>query len=58
MTRHILGLYHGQPGGKRFRQVLSTDAPKAGAGIEVIEAALRQVEKQDTDTGTGRHAAG
>ncbi|MEO6698094.1 MAG: tRNA dihydrouridine(20/20a) synthase DusA [Paraperlucidibaca sp.] len=24
MTRHILGLFHGQPGGRRFRQILST----------------------------------
>jgi len=23
MVRHILGLYHGQPGGRRFRQLLS-----------------------------------
>ena len=23
MTRHILGLYHGQPNAKRFRQLLS-----------------------------------
>jgi tRNA-dihydrouridine synthase A len=43
MTRHILGLYHGRPGGKRFRQVLSTEATKPGADIEVINAALQQV---------------
>jgi tRNA-dihydrouridine synthase A len=58
MTRHILGLYHGQPGGRRFRQVLSTDAPRAGAGIEVIEAALRQVEKNDYGAIADQLAAG
>jgi len=43
MTRHILGLFHGQPGGRLFRQVLSTNATRPGAGIEVIEQALQQV---------------
>jgi tRNA-dihydrouridine synthase A len=40
LTRHVLGLFHGQPGGRAFRQVLSERAPREGAGIEVIEAAL------------------
>jgi tRNA-dihydrouridine synthase A len=40
MTRHVLGLFHGQPGGRAFRQVLSERAPRDGAGLEVIEAAL------------------
>ena len=43
ITRHILGLFHGQPGGRLFRQVLSTQATRPNAGIEVIEHALRQV---------------
>ena len=42
ITRHILGLFHGQPGGRAFRQVLSEGAPRAGAGagLELIEQAL------------------
>jgi tRNA-dihydrouridine synthase A len=40
ITRHILGLFHAQPGGRAFRQVLSEQAPKAGAGRAVIERAL------------------
>jgi tRNA-dihydrouridine synthase A len=40
ITRHILGLFHAQPGGRAFRQVLSEQAPRAGAGLEVIERAL------------------
>lgn len=40
LTRHILGLFHAQPGGRAFRQVLSEGAPKAGAGLELLERAL------------------
>ena len=40
ITRHILGLFHGQPGGRAFRQVLSEGAPRADAGLELIEHAL------------------
>ena len=43
ITRHILGLYRGQPGGRAFRRVLSERAHRRGAGIEVIEAALAEV---------------
>jgi tRNA-dihydrouridine synthase A len=43
MTRHILGLFHGQPGGRIFRRVLSERAPRKGAGIEVVEDALGEV---------------
>jgi tRNA-dihydrouridine synthase A len=40
ISRHILGLYHSQPGGRQFRQVLSEGAPKPGAGIELIARAI------------------
>jgi tRNA-dihydrouridine synthase A len=40
ITRHLLGLFHAQPGGRAFRQVLSEGAPKANAGIELLEKAL------------------
>lgn len=43
MTRHILGLFHSQSGGARFRRVLSEESHKPGAGIEVIEKALSYV---------------
>ncbi len=39
MTRHILGLYQGFPGGRRFRRVLSEQAHKPGAGIDVVRNA-------------------
>ncbi|MDB5985979.1 MAG: dusA [Nevskia sp.] len=40
ITRHVLGLYRGEPGGRAFRRVLSEQAPRAGAGWPVIETAL------------------
>ncbi len=43
MTRHVLGLYLGQPGGRRFRQVLS-DASKLREGATALDEALRAVE--------------
>ncbi|MBD9369670.1 tRNA dihydrouridine(20/20a) synthase DusA [Xanthomonas sp. XNM01] len=40
ITRHLLGLFHGQPGGRAFRQVLSEQAHRPGAGWDLIEQAL------------------
>lgn len=45
VTRHILGLYHGQPGARSWRRILSERAPKQGAGLEVLEAAWEQVRR-------------
>ena len=44
MTRHILGLYRNQPGGRAFRRVLSQQAHLSGSGVAVIEAALAEIE--------------
>jgi tRNA-dihydrouridine synthase A len=41
MTRHILGLFHGQPRARAFRRHLAENAHLDGAGIEVLEAARR-----------------
>jgi tRNA-dihydrouridine synthase A len=43
VTRHVLGLYHGEIGGKAFRRVLSERAHAADAGWEAVEAALGEV---------------
>ncbi len=40
ITRHILGLFHGQAGGKQFRRSLSENAFKPGADLSTLEAAL------------------
>jgi len=36
----VLGLFHAQPGGRMFRQVLSEGAPRAGADLGLLEQAL------------------
>jgi tRNA-dihydrouridine synthase A len=46
ITRHMLGLYHAQPGGRMWRQVLSTEGCKPGAGMDVLVRALDVVEAQ------------
>ena len=45
MSRHLLGLFHGQPGGRQFRRYISENAHKSGAGLEVIETALEKVRE-------------
>ncbi|MEN9149902.1 tRNA dihydrouridine(20/20a) synthase DusA [Xanthomonas perforans] len=44
MTRHVLGLFHGQSGGRAFRQVLSEGAHRPGAGWELVEQALERTD--------------
>jgi tRNA-dihydrouridine synthase A len=41
MTRHILGLFHGQPRARAFRRVLSEEAHLDGAGMDVLDKARR-----------------
>jgi len=40
MTRHMLGLFHGRPGARSWRRILTVEGAKAGAGVEVIERGL------------------
>ena len=40
MTRHMLGLFAGQPGARAWRRFLSENAHRRGAGIEVVRDAL------------------
>ncbi len=44
ITRHILGLFQGQPSAKRWRQTLSHKAHLPGAGAEVLHQALIATE--------------
>ena len=43
MTRHLLGLFHAQPGATAWRRHLSEHGPKKGAGVEVVHDALKIV---------------
>ncbi len=40
VTRHMNGLINGIAGARRFRRLLTEDSVKAGAGLEVLEAAI------------------
>ncbi|MCW8884270.1 MAG: tRNA dihydrouridine(20/20a) synthase DusA [Motiliproteus sp.] len=49
IARHILCLYQGIPGAKRFRRYISENAFKTGAGVEVLKAAAALVDDTITD---------
>jgi tRNA-dihydrouridine synthase A len=44
IARHVLGLYHGRSGGRRFRQILSDSRRLANAGPELFSEAMATVE--------------
>lgn len=41
ISRHILGLFNGKPGAKKWRRFISENATKSNAGIDVIHQALK-----------------
>ena len=43
ITRHMLGLFQGRPGARGYRRVLS-DAPRPGAGPDLLDAALAELQ--------------
>tara|TARA_R110002012_G_scaffold258598_5_gene439267 strand:+ start:5692 stop:6648 length:957 start_codon:yes stop_codon:yes gene_type:complete len=47
VTRHMIGLFQGVRGARRFRQILSTDAVRPGVGPEVIAAAFEAIDFAD-----------
>lgn len=51
MTRHMLGLFHGRPGARAWRRILTVEGVKSGAGLEVVDAALAAVAR-GRDLGT------
>ncbi len=46
ISKHLLGLFHGQPGGRGFRQVLSEGAHRPGADWSLVEQALQVTRDQ------------
>ncbi len=50
ITRHILGLYKGQAGGRAFRRHLSENAHRKGASWAVVEDALALTERRAEDS--------
>lgn len=43
MTRHMLGLFQGQPGARLFRRHISENATRPGADLGVVEEALKAI---------------
>lgn len=43
LTRHILGLYQGRPGARRWRRALTEGAHSPAAGLAVLDEALESV---------------
>jgi tRNA-dihydrouridine synthase A len=58
MTRHMLGLFHGAPGARAWRRILTVEGVKPGAGLEVIDAALDAVLGAQDERLAGRLEAG
>ncbi|MCX8999803.1 tRNA dihydrouridine(20/20a) synthase DusA [Rhizobiaceae bacterium BDR2-2] len=50
VTRHMVGLFSGISGARRFRQILSTEATRPGAGPEVIAAAFSAIDLEEPAT--------
>ncbi|MEL6690742.1 MAG: tRNA dihydrouridine(20/20a) synthase DusA [Pseudomonadota bacterium] len=50
ITRHMLGLFAGQPGARAWRRILSEGATQTGAGLEVLfsarDAVRQEIEQQ------------
>ena len=56
ITRHILGLYQGVPGARKFRRHLSENAYKKEAGLEVLTGAIAQVQNTRRPAPSGSEA--
>lgn len=55
IARHLLGLFHGAPGARQWRRILTVGAVRPGAGLEVVRAALDAIGHRD-EQATGARA--
>jgi tRNA-dihydrouridine synthase A len=58
MARHMLGLFHGVPGARAWRRILTVEGVKPGAGLEVIDRALEAVSGLEAQRRAGGLEAG
>jgi tRNA-dihydrouridine synthase A len=56
IARHLLGLYHGEPGGRLFRRILSEGAHREGAGLALLLKAREAVIAARTSAAAARAA--
>ena len=47
MTRHLLGVMHGRAGARSFRRILTVEAGRPGAGIDVVDRAIDAVREAE-----------
>jgi len=47
ITRHLLGLYQGIPGGRAFRRILSASSHQIGADFSLLENAIHALIQRD-----------
>lgn len=47
MTRHMLGAMHGRPGARSYRRILTVEAIRPGAGLEVLDRAVDAVREAE-----------
>ena len=47
MARHMLGLFGGRPGARRWRRVLTEEGVRPGAGLRVLDRALEAVRRPE-----------
>ncbi len=48
ITRHMIGLFHGVPGARSWRQMMSVDAARIGATSDLISCAFEAVHRAQT----------
>ena len=49
IARHMLGLFHGRPGARGWRRVLSQEGTAADAGLETLDLALAQIGREEPE---------
>ncbi len=49
VTRHMLGLFHGRPGARAWRRILTEGGVKPGAGLEILDRAIAAVRRPSAD---------
>ncbi|WP_421849641.1 tRNA dihydrouridine(20/20a) synthase DusA [Oricola sp.] len=47
VTRHMIGLFQGMPGARRYRQILTVETAKPDCGPDVLFAAMQAVHLED-----------
>jgi tRNA-dihydrouridine synthase A len=43
LTRHVIGLYQGQPGARKYRQLLSASVPKGKDNIQFLDDTIQSI---------------